>query len=940
MKIPEYRISEFWTGQRGRSGPFGLGARSRRTTIVALCLSCLLAVPSLLAEDVAVAGNATEEATPRVLKFSFASADWPSVLSWFAEQADLSLQLDQVPLGTFSFNDPSRAYSVSEGIDVINLTLMKRGYSLVRRGRLLQVIDLEAENADKLISEISELVRPEHLDERGNTDIVSTVFPLDSMTPQAARDELGQLIGPWGRVVVLESARQVKVTETASKLIAIRNLLQRATTAETEVLEVVLKHRSADELLEIARPLLELEPGQNSNESIRISIGPLSDRIYATGTSAKMGLLKSLIDKADTEVVLAGEGDGEEATLPVFQTHAINIADTTTVFDVLQTLLDGTPDARIAIDPKTNAIVAFARPQTHKMIQKSIAEMEGNGQDFKIIALRRLDPAQALLTINKFFGIDEGSSDGPTVDGDPETGRLWVRGTTDQIAIVERLISELEGSDSMGELSDKVRILPYTGKAAEDALLQIQSLWPITGRKNMIRFVAPPRGVSTDGDRRGIPERRIRRPDDSGKELTRPRSLGDTTQAFVPAKNRYTFVLDAGDRRDALGAADLSQSSQPGGDIIVQLTPAGVMVASEDPEALDAFESLMKSLTAPSITNSDLPTIYWLKYARAEEAAELISKILGGSESGLVDAVGDAASGLGGGMLGSLMGMGGGGGDEGSSAKSVLTSTGSVSIVPDARLNALIVQANATDLQMIELVLEKIDRAESPEELEISGRPGLIPVVYQEAADVANVVKEVMGDRIAGQSGNKNAGGNGGQPSPRDFFNALRGGGGGGNQEGATSSPNQINIAVDVKSNALVVVATPNDFNEVKALVEQIDAGGISAEETVTTYTLDGNVNPDVVRMALESLLGTPSSTQDNGGKPSKSQSTGTTSGAAGRSNTAQNASDIQRRIELFRSLRGGGGPGGGGGGRLGGSGGRPGGGNTGGGRPGGGRGR
>ena len=46
-------------------------------------------------------------------------------------------------------------------------------------------------------------------------------MPLGSLTPEDAREELAQVVGPWGRVIVLDSARQVKVTETAEKLIAI-----------------------------------------------------------------------------------------------------------------------------------------------------------------------------------------------------------------------------------------------------------------------------------------------------------------------------------------------------------------------------------------------------------------------------------------------------------------------------------------------------------------------------------------------------------------------------------------------------------------------------------------------------------------------------------------------------------------------------------------------
>ena len=41
------------------------------------------------------------------LRFSFSGTNWADVLDWFAEQADLALEVDQPPLGTFSFSDPT-----------------------------------------------------------------------------------------------------------------------------------------------------------------------------------------------------------------------------------------------------------------------------------------------------------------------------------------------------------------------------------------------------------------------------------------------------------------------------------------------------------------------------------------------------------------------------------------------------------------------------------------------------------------------------------------------------------------------------------------------------------------------------------------------------------------------------------------------------------------
>jgi type II secretory pathway component GspD/PulD (secretin) len=895
---------------------------------------------------------------PGQLSFNFAGTNWQTVLEWFADEAELALELDQPPQGTFSFSDPTRTYSVSEALDVINLSLMKRGYSLVRRGRVLEVIDLEVENADKLISELAEIVRPEQLEERGKSDIVSCVFPLGSMTPEAAKAELALMIGPWGRVVVLDSARQVKVTETASKLIAIRDVLKSAATADANVVEIVLKNRGAEELLELARPLLGLEPGVNANDDIRISVGLFGDRIYAAGLPGKTGLLTSIIEKADQPLAAPDAGTGAEIATPVFRTHVVASADSATAFDVLQTLLAGTPDARIAIEPKTNAIVAWARPETHETIARTIAEMEGTGTQFKVLDLRRLDPAQALLTINKFFGVTETGGDGPIVDGDPATGKLWVRGTSEQIELVENLLQQLEGSDTLGALGDKVRILPYTGRAAEEALQQVEGLWPVMGRVNQIRTLTPARGGSGGS---GIPERRV--PRDSPQQSPRPASIpNDVDEARNHLAPAYRFVSQPG---ESIGESDASANAAPdqpestspefvatepavaetatdqlpatpaqvtassaptrisvgGADIVVQMTPAGMLIASEDLEALDAFQSLMESLAAPSSIQSELPTIIWLKYIEAEVAAEMISSVLGGSEGTISSAVDTVTSGLGGGMLG-LLGMGGGGGGDAPSSKSVLTASGSVNIVPDARLNALIIHANPVDMQMIELILEKIDRQESPEDIETVGKPLLIPVIYQNAADVAEVVKSVFGDRIAGAQGSNSSRGGGpggggpgggGGPSPQDFINALRGGGSRGRAEAAKSERSKISIAVDAKSNSLVVIATPQDFAQVQQLVQTLDQNSMVTEETIVTYAPQGNVNPDVLKSALESILGTQTkSTRDS----SSSSGSGPSAPASPGGGEAPDAAEIQRRIEFFRSRFGGGGgpttPGGG----------------------------
>lgn len=885
------------------------------------------------------------------LSFNFSGADWRLVLEWLAEEAQLSLQVDRYPTGTVNFSDPSRTYSLSESMDLLNRLLLDRGFALVRRGRLLMLIDLESDNASGLISEVAELVTPDELDQRANSDIVRCVFPLGGITPEAARTEIAQLIGPAGKAVVLDSAKQVVVTETVSRLKAIRSLLDNAASAGSEVTEIVLKYRGADEILEIARPLLGLEPGMNSSADIKIATGIYGDRLYATGLASKCALLSKIVERADTPLQTPAAAEGAEAGLPRLETYPISNVEPAVVIDVLQTLLAGLPDTRIATDPKSRGIIAYTRPETHQLIQQTIDKLEGRGSSFEVIQLRRLEPSQALLTINKFFGVSaETSGEGPTVDGDPVTKRLWIRGTPQQIQLVRDLIERLEGADAMGPLGDRVRILPYTGREAEQALEQLQTLWDVTGRKNKIRMVTPASGAaaaSRNDSANGIsfPQRRVAGERTVEEPVNAPVSQPNVDQgppleareasSFEDARRTsaqaYQFVNQLGDEtvpgavenpnatENANAAGTRIEIPGKGGDIVISMTPAGMIIASDDPEALADFEEMMRTLTDQTSVGGTQPTVFWLKYAKAQEAADLATKILSGgdSASSLSSTGGGSLLGeLGGGMLGGLLGFGGGGGGGDDSSGPVLTTTGSVSIIPDARLNALIVQANAIDMRMVEMVLEVIDREESPEDVQTTSKPQLIPVIYQDANEIATIIKGVYKERT-GEAG----GGQQRQPSPEDFINALRGGGrggrgGGGGNENSGSKPTPINIAVDTRSNSLIVSAPPQDFEDIRALVEAIDAGGMQSEETVQIVSLGGNLKADVVQKALESVLGkktqTTSSASSSSTQPTGSQPTGGTS-----------QDDINRRIEFFRSLRGGGGasPFGGGGSPFGGGG-------------------
>ena len=81
------------------------------------------------------------------------------------------------------------------------------------------------------------------------------------------------------------------------------------------------------------------------------------------------------------------------------------------------------------------------------------------------------------------------------------------------------------------------------------------------------------------------------------------------------------------------GAPETARSVK-GADIRIEYTPGGIIIASEDTEALDKFESLLRQV-APGRTPLGTKnfTVYFLKYCKADVARQLISDILGGASS-------------------------------------------------------------------------------------------------------------------------------------------------------------------------------------------------------------------------------------------------------------------------------------------------------------------
>lgn len=929
--------------------------------------------------SVASAATPTDAATEKQLTFNFRYQPWQEVLDWFADQANLSLLLEGPPPGTFNYRD-SRSYSVAEALDVLNGILLTKGYTLVRRDRMLVLVNLEDGIPPNLVPDVP----LEELDERGEYELIRVLFPVWNMSPEQAAEEVQPLLGPQGKAITLPQARQIQVTETAGRLRTIRsivNAVEQPGLTNAGVREFTLRYLTYDTAMPTIRQMMGIpaDASGTSDGSTQITRSATDNKLLYRGTAQYATRLEGLLRLIDVPEAAAGiEGT------PQLEVYSLTQADPDAVETALKNLLGGDPSVHITSDDKNGFIVAIAKPAQQATIRATIEQMQQDGRQVDVINLANVDPQMAVLAINKLFGGsgEEPDPKAPRVDADIASRSLLVRGTNSQVEQIRALLRKLgETDDEPGAIAKnrkRVRLLPLSGAAARSAIAQIEQIWPNVGA-NRIRIVAPTATIPiyrpndsmqspTETNPPAspaivLPSAEIATPPvqnplqyffnglqrsapvepETSSEDSRPASdkdqvndasmtesaalvnldgpknttsanrvfrfvAGPTPPPVESAADTITATVQteidapsdpevaaARSPEDSVAAEQSAEqgSSSRGAPILIAPGPGGTVIASDDVEALDQLEELLSIIAGRSSATGREYAVFYLKYSKASTVAEILAAIFGGrtggNDRGIIGQMANNALGdVGGALMGDLL-MGSGGGGAFTSAN--------VDIIPDARLNALVVHAKAADLDTIEQLLKVLDQRAGPEDVEAEAEARLIQVVNTSANDVAQVVQTVYQDRMSGP---------GAMLSPQDMMRMIRGG------PNTEQSVQKMSIAVDVPNNMLIVRAPDPLFNEVKALVEQLDQSFADSPE-VTRVVPMKLTNTAAVQKALTSIL------------PSVTTNTTSSSSRDGRRDEAaeERMRDARRQqFEMFRAMQQAAGEGGDRGGRGGGDGG------------------
>ncbi|MBN2295902.1 MAG: hypothetical protein JXM70_25955, partial [Pirellulales bacterium] len=421
--------------------------------------------------------KAKEKKEPR-LRFNFRFQAWADVLDWFAKQADLALVLDAPVPGTFNYTDTNE-YTPTEAIDLLNGVLLTKGYTLIRRDRMLMVVNLQDGIPEGMVPRVT----VEDLSKRGRFEIVSVLLPLNNRNVEEVNKEITPLLGPYGKSVPLAKTGQLLVTDTAGILQAVDAMIKsmpeqakppaqpkppaQAKPAPPALVVYPVKSADPQVAVEVLKALLP---------EAKIVLDPKAAQINVFAVPDHQAVAKSVIEQMQ-----ANNPPEKMPRLEVYNLKKDAVGKRTK--QIVNTLQVIAPDARITSDIKTGKLVVWATPEQHAMIIATLEKLhEGSSPadtvQIEVHRLTTVEPENALALLKKLmpdaqFAVDANSRS------------LIAIALPEEQAAIRTTLAELQGDTSKSAGDRRLKSYRLSKPAAPTLV-------------NGLRILAPAAQISID----------------------------------------------------------------------------------------------------------------------------------------------------------------------------------------------------------------------------------------------------------------------------------------------------------------------------------------------------------------------------------------------------------------------------------------------------------
>lgn len=639
---------------------------------------------------------------------------------------------------------------------------------------------------------------------------ISADGPTNSLIVTATKEELEQIASVVTQIEegraqsLLTKAYPVARGEPSSLRQAIEPLLDHATVTADDDSGILLvtasesDHEQVSRILEdlsqapVRGPTFKAYPLEFADvESVAESLQDAMPRSRSLGISFDLASSTLLVvAEADDHATIAKmienidrpRQEQRDRQMKVFSLYGI---DGESVSGAVEALFDdAVPPVDVRYDQVNEQLVVVGNREQLTLVEETIAQLDPPQREFEIFELRRNEPSSVVLAINRLFE-DLPSNEQPSTSTDSSTGQLFVRGTREQMDEIRDLLNRLgESVDATGDALpslQRIRTIPSSARM-RDALERVREVWPSI-RSNPIQILGP---AANDEDR-----------DSSESAPFDSEATG--------SKRIQTETPLASSQEDPVG-------DQPVAPIV--LIPGGEQwtIASDDLPALDQFVELLEAALSQGTAYATAGnfSIHLLENAGAEDVAETLNDIY------------------------RRVGQG-----------RTTTTLGRVAIVPDARINALIVNASRADRAVVEELIAVLDSKELMQNLQ-APVPQLVPLFHADATRIQAIIATVYKSQLSSGGGRRAI------PIPEgvppEVASVLQ-------QVNAAASAPLLTVEADEATNSLIVRGPDELVEELQEFVTRLDDRQLQERgNRVEVIQLQGT-NGERMQDAIRSLM-------------------------------------------------------------------------------------
>jgi type II secretory pathway component GspD/PulD (secretin) len=414
----------------------------------------------------------------KLLRFNFRRQPWEEVLQWLADQADLSLVLDAPPPGTFNYTD-ARAYRTDQAIDLVNGVLASKGYTLLRRERMLMLVNLQDEIPRTLIPRVSLA----EIDGRGEYEFVTVAFPLEGRSIEAAEAEIAPLLSRYGKASVLPASGQLLVTDRAGVMRVI-----------SAVIESIAKPRAAPQPPTAEKPEFRVYPLAGADAAAAVEMleavasgkfvhDPAGDRVNAYATPSQHAIIEQLMQQ------VRNTADQQRFRLEIYPLEGLSAArQAQLVSDLAMPIGNG----QIRFDAENEQLIVWASTDNQLAVRKALLSLlaAGNARGANVARVYELKYADA----GQLLPLLQSATPEARVNSGGAADRLLVVASLRDQQILEQLVRQLDQPPRSDQLT--LKEYPFV----EDPPTELVALLAAAAPNAKIRVDNARRTVFVTGD--------------------------------------------------------------------------------------------------------------------------------------------------------------------------------------------------------------------------------------------------------------------------------------------------------------------------------------------------------------------------------------------------------------------------------------------------------